>query len=44
MNDFRYELKALNAKNNRGLWMICTSLSYELKDLDVMKSLGLWRI
>ena len=37
---FGHELRALNAMNNIGLWMICTSLSREFNDLDVMKSLG----
>ena len=39
-----HELRALNAANNIGLWMICMSLGHELKDLDVMKNLGLWMI
>ena len=39
-----HKLRTLNAMNNTGLWMICTSLGHELKDLDVMKSLGLWMI
>ena len=39
-----HELRALNAVNNTGLWMICTSLGRELKDLDAIKSLRLWMI
>ena len=39
-----YEIRSLNAMNNIGLWMICTSLGRDLKDLDAMKSLGLWMI
>ena len=36
------ELKALNAMNNLGLWMIWTILGHELKAIDVVYNSGLW--
>ena len=33
-----YELKALNAMNNSGLWMIWTTLGCELKALEAMNT------
>ena len=30
-------LKALDAMNNTGLWLTCTTLGRELKAVDVMK-------
>ena len=40
----RYELKALYAMNNSGLWMTHTTLGREMRDLDAMNSYGLLMI
>ena len=38
------ELKALDAMNSLGLWMICNALSCDPRALDAMNSLELWII
>ena len=37
-----YELRALDAMNNLGLWMTLMTLGHELRALHIMKSVGPW--
>ena len=37
-------LKALDAMNNTGLWLTCTTLGRELKAKDAMNNSDLWMI
>ena len=36
------ELKALDAKNNSGLWIIWATLGHELMALNLVNNVGLW--